>query len=490
MSEATAEHFDVLVVGAGVSGIGAAVHLQQKCPDKSYVILDSFDTFGGTWVTHTYPGIRSDSDLYTYGYEFKPWTGPPIATGEEILEYMAEVVDEHDLARHIRYRHTVTSADWSSDRQTWTIVADVDGETTYFTCSFLWMCQGYYRHSEGYTPDWPGMDSYEGEIVHPQTWPDDIELDGKQVLVIGSGATAATLVPAIADDCAHVTMLQRSPTYFFPAPNVDELAEMLRPLPGVSDELIHDLVRKKKLHDQQAVAQLSREAPELVKDELLNMAKEYLPDDFDMETHFSPRYRPWQQRLAFLPDGDLFRGIRDGKASVVTDQIETFTEKGVLLESGTELEADVIITATGFNMSVMGDIPFAVDGAPVEPPDVVTYRGMMWSGVPNMAVVFGYFRTSWTMRSDMISDFVCRLLTRMDEKGASSVTPTIQPTDENMGRLPWIDPENFNPGYLTRALDILPKQGDRDPWRFENDYYVERDILPDIDLDEPELVYT
>jgi cation diffusion facilitator CzcD-associated flavoprotein CzcO len=235
MSEATAEHFDVLVVGAGVSGIGAAVHLQQKCPDKSYVILDSFDTFGGTWVTHTYPGIRSDSDLYTYGYEFKPWTGPPIATGEEILEYMAEVVDEHDLARHIRYRHTVTSADWSSDRQTWTIVADVDGETTYFTCSFLWMCQGYYRHSEGYTPDWPGMDSYEGEIVHPQTWPDDIELDGKQVLVIGSGATAATLVPAIADDCAHVTMLQRSPTYFFPAPNVDELAEMLRPLPGVSD---------------------------------------------------------------------------------------------------------------------------------------------------------------------------------------------------------------------------------------------------------------
>jgi cation diffusion facilitator CzcD-associated flavoprotein CzcO len=254
--------------------------------------------------------------------------------------------------------------------------------------------------------------------------------------------------------------------------------------------LIHDLVRKKKLHDQQAVAQLSREAPELVKDELLNMAKEYLPDDFDMETHFSPRYRPWQQRLALLPDGDLFRGIRDGKASVVTDQIETFTEKGVLLESGTELEADVIITATGFNMSVMGDIPFAVDGAPVEPPDVVTYRGMMWSGVPNMAVVFGYFRTSWTMRSDMISDFVCRLLTRMDEKGASSVTPTIQPPDENMGRLPWIDPENFNPGYLTRALDILPKQGDRDPWRFENDYYVERDILPDIDLDEPELVYT
>ena len=490
MNESAAEHFDVLIVGAGISGVGAAVHLQQRCPDKSYAMLESKATFGGTWVTHTYPGIRSDSDLYTYGYEFKPWTGAPIATGPEILMYMDEVIHEHDLASHIRYGHLITSATWSGDDAQWTLEAErTDGTRKRFTCTFLWMCQGYYRHAEGYTPDWPGMDRYAGDIVHPQTWPDDIDLGGKQVLVIGSGATAATLVPAIADDCEHVTMLQRSPTYFFPAPNVDELAEMLRPL-DVSDELIHDLVRKKKLHDQQAVAQLSVEAPELVKDELLTMAREYLPADFDLDTHFSPRYRPWQQRLAFLPDGDLFQGFRDGKASVVTDQIDTFTEKGVLLQSGTELEADVIITATGFNMSVLGDIPFSIDGVPLDAPEVLTYRGIMWSGVPNMAVVFGYLRTSWTMRSDMISEFVCRLLEHMDEHDTHVVTPTLRSADENMARLPWIDPENFNPGYITRSLDLLPKQGDRDPWRFIQDYYVERDILPDVDLDEPELVYS
>lgn len=486
----TTEHFDVLIVGAGISGVGAAVHLQERCADKSYVILDSKESFGGTWRTHTYPGIRSDSDLYTFGYGFKPWTGPPIATGPEILGYMEEVIEENDLTRHIRYRHEITSSSWSSEERLWTLEGrrtDTD-EDVRFTCNFLWMCQGYYRHSEGYTPEWEGIDRYEGQIIHPQTWPEDLDYKGKNVLVIGSGATAATLVPAMAEDCGHITMLQRSPTYFFAAPNVNELAEMLRPL-DVSDEVVHDLVRKKILHDQHAVAQLSFEAPELVKEELLNMAREYLGPDFDIETHFTPRYRPWRQRLAFLPDGDLFTGLREGAASVVTDEIDTFTENGILLKSGTELEADIIITATGFNLCVLGDIAFEVDGTPLDVAETFTYRGVMSSDVPNMAWVFGYLRTSWTMRADLISDFVCRLLHHMDEIGATVVTPRLRPEDEGMPELPWVDPENFNPGYLTRSMHLMPKQSDREPWVFKQDYYSEKDSLPAADLGEEALVY-
>ena len=469
----TTEHFDVLVVGAGISGVGAAVHLQERCADKSYVILDSKESFGGTWRTHTYPGIRSDSDLYTFGYGFKPWTGPPIATGPEILRYMEEVIEENDLARRIRYRHEITSSSWSSEERLWTLEGrrtDTD-EDVRFTCNFLWMCQGYYRHSEGYTPEWEGIDRYEGQIIHPQTWPEDLDYKGKNVLVIGSGATAATLVPAMAEDCGHITMLQRSPTYFFAAPNVNELAEMLRPL-DVSDEVVHDLVRKKILHDQHAVAQLSFEAPELVKEELLNMAREYLGPDFDIETHFTPRYR-----------------LREGAASVVTDEIDTFTEKGILLKSGTELEADIIITATGFNLCVLGDIAFEVDGTPLDVAETFTYRGVMSSDVPNMAWVFGYLRTSWTMRADLISDFVCRLLHHMDEIGATVVTPRLRPDDEGMPELPWVDPENFNPGYLARSMHLMPKQSDREPWVFKQDYYSEKDSLPAADLGEEALVY-
>jgi monooxygenase len=316
------EHVDVLVVGAGISGIGAAYHLTHERPGTSFVVLDALDSFGGTWWTHRYPGIRSDSDLFTFGYRFKPWTGTPIATADEILRYLGEVIDENDLGRHIRYQHRIESATWSTDDRRWTVEATRTdtGETLHFTCNFLWMCQGYYRHSEGYTPGWEGMDRFEGRIVHPQTWPDDLDLAGKRVVVIGSGATAATLIPAIAEECEHVTMLQRSPTFFFVRPNSNELADTLRQL-DIPDEWTHEIVRRKILHDQAEITRLSFEAPELLRQFLIDTIRPLLPEGFDIDTHFNPRYRPWQQRIAVLPDGDLFTAMRDGKASVATDHI-------------------------------------------------------------------------------------------------------------------------------------------------------------------------
>ncbi len=366
-SAKTTEHFDVLVVGAGISGVGGAYHLTKQCPGTSFVVLESQESFGGTWITHRYPGIRSDSDLYTFGYRFKPWTGKPIATAEEILDYMGEVIEENDLARHIRYRHRIASATWSSADNRWTIEGErLDtGEPFRITAGFLWMCQGYYRHSEGYTPEWEGMADYKGRIVHPQTWPKDIDLKDKQVIVIGSGATAATLVPNIADDCAHVTMLQRSPTYFIPARNANDLADQLRQL-EVDESWIHEIVRRRILRDQSVFTQRSFDEPDKVRDELLAGVRAYLGPDFDIAAHFTPSYRPWRQRIAFVPDGDLFRAMRKGKASVVTDEIERFTEKGILLKSGQELAADIIVTATGFHLNVLGDIAFAIDDKPLD----------------------------------------------------------------------------------------------------------------------------
>jgi monooxygenase len=484
------EHVDVLVVGAGISGIGAAYHLTHERPGTSFVVLDALDSFGGTWWTHRYPGIRSDSDLFTFGYRFKPWTGTPIATADEILRYLGEVIDENDLGRHIRYQHRIESATWSTDDRRWTVeVTRTDtGETLHFTCNFLWMCQGYYRHSEGYTPGWPGMDRFEGRIVHPQTWPDDLDLAGKRVVVIGSGATAATLIPAIAEECEHVTMLQRSPTFFFVRPNSNELADTLRQL-DIPDEWTHEIVRRKILHDQAEITRLSFEAPELLRQFLIDTIRPLLPEGFDIDTHFNPRYRPWQQRIAVLPDGDLFTAVRDGKASVATDHIRTFTETGIALESGESLEADVIITATGFDLSVLGDIAFNVDGQPVDFADTVTYRGIMFTGVPNLAYVFGYFRASWTLRADLISDFVCRLLDHMDERGATMVTPVVPDDEADMALGPWVDPDNFNPGYLARSMHLMPKQGDHDPWRLLHDYDVEKELLPAADLEDGRLTY-
>jgi len=484
------EHFDVLIVGAGISGVGSAYHLEQQCPGTSYVVLETLESFGGTWLTHKYPGVRSDSDLYTFGYRFKPWIGPPIATAEEILKYMGEVIDENDIARHVRYRHKITSAVWSSPDNIWTITCTrLDtGGTVKFSANFLWMCQGYYRHDQGYTPDWPGMDSFKGRIVHPQTWPDDINLKGKNVVMIGSGATTATVAPAIAGECGSLTVLQRSPTYFIPARNENEFYETLTKL-KVDEHLVHELVRRKILYDQDLFTQRSINEPEAVTQELLDGVRAYLPEE-EVTVNFTPTYRPWRQRVAFIPDGDLFQGIAAGKAKVVTDHIDRFTPEGILLRSGKLLDADIIITATGFNLNVLGDIDFVIDGKPLNFAETVTYRGMMFTGMPNMVWVFGYFRASWTLRTELIADFVCRLLNHMKEKGAKRVEVALRPEDHNMPLGTWIDPENFNPGYLMRGMHLLPKRGATSrEWQHTQDYWQERDEFPAIDLDDAAFHY-
>lgn len=485
------EHIDVLIAGAGISGIGAAYHLQEQCAGKNYIILEALESFGGTWHMHTYPGIRSDSDLYTFGYRFKPWIGPPIASADEILKYMDEVIEENGIGEHIRYQHKIIGAQWSSENKIWSVdVRRTDtGETHHFTTNFLWMCQGYYNHSQGYTPQWEGMDAFKGDIVHPQTWPEDIDLKGKRVICIGSGATAATVVPAIAGDCEHVTLLQRSPTYFFPAENRNELADELRRI-GVDDMLVHEIARKKALFDQQEMTQRCIDEPDIVKEELLTAAREYLGPDFDIDKHFTPKYRPWQQRLAFIPDGDLFQGVAEGQASVVTEEIDRFTESGILLKSGEELEADIIITATGFDLSVLGGIPFEVDGEAVDFSQTVTYRGMMFTGVPNLVWVFGYFRASWTLRVDLVSDFVCRLLNHMDETGTHEVRINLREQDKGMEILPWMDADNFNPGYLMRSMHLMPKRGSNPEWQHSQDYWREREELPLVELDAEEFAYS
>ncbi len=485
------EHFDVLIVGAGISGIGGAYHLQTQCPGTSFVILEAQENFGGTWWTHRYPGIRSDSDLHTFGYRFKPWRGVPIATAQEILDYMGEVIEENDLARHIRYRHRILNASWSSKDKVWTIEArrEDTGEACRFTAGFLYMCQGYYRHDQGFMPQWPGMESFKGRIVHSEEWPRDLDYKGKRVVVIGSGATAATIIPAMASDAAHVTMLQRSPTFFVTGRNVIDLAEQLRQL-QVDETWIHEIVRRKILFDQANFMRRCQEEPDTVSAELIGMVRKFLGPDYDVETHFTPTYRPWRQRVAFIPDGDLFQGIASGKASVVTDKIERFTEKGILLQSGKELEADIIVAATGFNLSILGDIAFSVDGKPLNFADTVTYRGMMFTDMPNLVWVFGYFRASWTLRADLVGDFVCRLLGHMKAKGVRKVEVALRPEDKDMALLPWIDPENFNPGYLMRGMHLLPKRGAKPDWQHTQDYWNEKDVFPNIDLDDAAFVYS
>lgn len=484
------EFFDVVVVGAGISGIDAAWHMSKYQPDKSFVVLEALESYGGTWLTHKYPGIRSDSDLYTFGYSFKPWVGAPIATAEEIQSYLGEVLEENDLERHIRYHHKITHAEWSTPDQRWTLTGrrSDTGEVVRLQANFLWMCQGYYRHSEGYTPTWPGMSDFRGEIIHPQTWPDDVDLGGKRVIVIGSGATAATLVPAIAESCEHVTVVQRSPTYFYPGPNTNEVADMLREL-DLPEEWVHEIVRRKILHDQEVVTRLCFEQPEFVKEVLIETLRPLLPEGYDLETHFTPRYLPWRQRIAKVPDADLFVGISKGLATMVTDEIDSFTETGLRTKSGQQIDADVIITATGFNLSVLGDIEFSTDGRPIDFAETVTYRGMMFTGVPNMAWVFGYFRASWTLRADLISQFLMRLFDEMGRLGATSVTPRLRAQDEGDPIVAWVDEADFNPGYLMRSMALMPKRIDKPEWRHTQDYWVEKDLLPQAPLDDGCLVF-
>jgi monooxygenase len=434
--------------------------------------------------------VRSDSDLFTYGYRFKPWRGPSIAAGQEILAYLDEVIDEDDLSPHIRYRHRATAASWSTDDRRWTVeVTRSDtGQQLRFTADFLWMCQGYYNHTKPYQPRWEGMDRFDGVVVHPQCWPDDLDLAGKRVVVIGSGATAATLIPAIAGTAKHVTMLQRSPSYFFAPPMTHELAVTLRAL-DIPEEWTHEILRRQYIAQTDLLARLALEAPGDLHTFLMESVRPLLPEGFDVDKHLTPRYRPWQQRIAIVPDGDLFAALREGTASIVTDTIETFTEHGIKVSSGVEIPADVVVTATGFNMSVLGDVAFTVDGEPVDFTDRVTWRGIMITGVPNMAYVFGYFRHSWTLRVDLVSDLVGRLLSHMQDNGATMVVPALRPQEADMQLRPWSDPENFNAGYVMRSQHILFKQGDREPWTHLLEHEAEREILPAADLDDGTLSY-
>ena len=489
-----AGHVDVLIVGAGVSGIGAAHHLREKFPERSFVILDAQDNRGGTWWTHRYPGVRSDSDLFTYGYRFKPWRGPAIAAGEEILAYLDEVIDEDDLAPHILFQHRVTATCWSTADRRWTVEVtreDSEGGTAQrlrYTAGFLMMCQGYYNHARPYRPQWAGMDRFQGLIVHPQQWPADLDLTGKRVIVIGSGATAATLIPAIAGKAEHVTMLQRSPSYYFAPPADDPLAVELRAL-DIPEEWTHEILRRKFMAQMDLLARMSTESPDELHAFLIESMRPLLPAGFDIDKHFTPRYRPWQQRIAIVPDGNLFAAVREDKASVVTDTIETFTDHGIKVSSGEEIPADIVVSATGFNLSLFGDVAFTVDGEPVDFTERVTWRGIMISGVPNMAYVFGYFRHSWTLRVDLVCDLLVRLMANTRDKGATMVTPALRREEADMPRLSFADPDNFNAGYVMRTQHLLYKRGDREPWTHLLEHEQERDLLPKADLDDGTLIY-
>jgi cation diffusion facilitator CzcD-associated flavoprotein CzcO len=462
------KHFDVLIVGAGLSGIGAAYHLQTECPKKSYIILEGRNASGGTWDLFRYPGVRSDSDMYTLGYRFRPWKeAKAIADGPSILRYIRETAEEYGIDRKIRYGHQVTLARWSSADEKWTVEATtVDGSTARFTCNFLYMCSGYYDYAGGYMPGWPGMEKYRGRIVHPQKWPEDLEYKDQSVIVIGSGATSVTLVPAMAEAAKHVYMLQRSPSYVLALPSEDAVASWLRG--KVPAGLAYTIVRWKNVLIAMLLFQNSRRKPEKIKKWILGLAKKSLGPNYDVAKHFTPRYNPWDQRLCFIPDEDLFRAIRSGKASVVTDEIETFTEKGLRLRSGEELEADIIVTATGLKVQLMGGMEVWVDGARVTLSRAMSYKGMMYSDVPNLASSFGYTNASWTLKSDLTAEYVCRLLKHMDAGGYARCTP--RKRDESIAEEPAID---FSSGYIQRAKDVLPKQGSKRPWKLHQNYALD-----------------
>ncbi len=468
----TPEHVDVLVVGAGLSGIGAACRLSVEHPGRSVAVLEARGASGGTWDVFRYPGIRSDSDMFTFGYHWRQWEGDrALADGPMILDYLRTVAREYDVDRLIRYRHRVVAAHWDSADARWRVEIDRDGETEELTASFLWCCGGYYDTEEGYTPELPGLERFEGRVIHPQHWPEDLDHAGQRVVVIGSGATAVTLVPALADTAASVTMLQRSPTYVMSLPARDPLARRLSWLPG---KVRYPIVRWKAILAATAGYQLSRRRPALVKKLIRKAALKQLPPDVDVDTHFKPRYEPWDQRLCLIPDGDLFRSLRHGRASVVTDTIDTFTETGIRLQSGEELAADLVVTATGLNLKPFGAIALTVDDAVVDIADTMAYKAMMLSGVPNFAFTIGYTNASWTLKADLVADYVCRLLAHLDEHGHRQVSAVPDPGVRAEPFLP------LSSGYIRRSLDLLPQQGDRDPWRLRQNYlYDVRSIRRD-----------
>ncbi len=468
VSEGSPEHLDVLIVGAGLSGIGAAWHLQERCAGKRYAILEARGSLGGTWDLFRYPGIRSDSDMHTLGYRFKPWTETKtIADGPAILDYVRRTAQEHGIEEKIRFGHRVVSARWSSEEARWTVEAErvEDGERVTLTCNFLWGCSGYYRYDEGYTPEFKGVERFAGPVVHPQHWPEDLDYAGKRVIVIGSGATAVTLVPAMAEKAAHVTMLQRSPTYIASLPAVDRIASALRR--RLPERAAYAVVRWKNVLIQTLFFQLSRRRPNLVKRLIRKGVQASLPRGYDVDKHFRPRYNPWDQRMCLVPDGDLFRSISNGDASVVTDRIATFTERGIELESGEQLEADVIVTATGLNLLFLGGMELSVDGVEVDVPGAMAYKGMMLSGVPNMIFTVGYTNASWTLKADLTSEYACRLLNHMDAHGYRRCVPEVDPS---VTEQPLLD---FTSGYVQRSLDHFPKQGSKEPWKLRQNYVLD-----------------
>ena len=462
------EHVDVLIVGAGLSGVGAACHLRSTLPGKSLAVLESRAAIGGTWDLFRYPGVRSDSDMFTLGYRFRPWAeSEAIADGPSILKYVRETAAEYGVDKLVRYGHKVVGAEWSSADARWTVTA-LDGDrTVVLTCDFLYANTGYYRYDQGYTPVFPGIESFRGTVVHPQFWPEDLDYAGKKVVVIGSGATAVTLVPAMAKEAEHVTMLQRSPSYVISQPRHDPLAKLLQPrLPA---RVAYPIIRWKNVLASSVLYKLSRRRPELVKRFIRKQLDRQLPN-VDIGKHFSPSYNPWDQRLCLVPDSDLFRALRKGTASVATDTIATFDATGIRLNSGEHLDADVVVTATGLNVLVIGGISLVVDGEPVVLADRLTYKGMMLSGVPNFALTIGYTNASWTLKADLVAEYVCRVIKHLDREGYSSVTPVAPPAGEDV--IPLID---LDSGYLLRAADMLPKQGQESPWRLYQDY--PRDVL-------------
>ena len=464
MTSPTVQHFDVVIVGAGISGIGAGYHLQQDCPDRNYVILEGRDDLGGTWDLFRYPGVRSDSDMHTLGYSFKPWTeAKAIADGPSILTYVRETAAEFGIDQKMRFQHMVTDASWSSETSTWTVTAQVgaegDTQTVAYTCNYLFMCSGYYSYKGGYEPEFPGRTDFAGPIVHPQKWPEDLDYEGKRVVVIGSGATAMTLVPAMATTASHVTMLQRSPTYVVSRPAVDPIANGLRKV--LPDSTAYGITRWQNATLGEFFYKQTRTKPDKMRGKLLKLAKKELGDETVAE-HFTPEYNPWDQRLCLIPDSDLYNSINNGDASVVTAEIDTFTASGILLTNGEHIDADIIVTATGLQLVTIGDMDFAVDGQPVDFSKTWTYKGIAYSDVPNMASSFGYINASWTLRADITCQWVCRLLNHMTESGMTQATPRLRPEDADMPERPFID--DFSAGYMARMMPLLPRQGDREPW--------------------------
>jgi cation diffusion facilitator CzcD-associated flavoprotein CzcO len=460
----TVEHVDVLIIGAGLSGIGAAAHLAKDLPGTSYAVLERREASGGTWDLFRYPGVRSDSDMHTLGYRFRPWRGDTaLADGASILGYLRDTAREYGVDRHIRYGHRVVAADWDSTTARWTVTAEVGGEARAMTADFLWACSGYYDYDAGYTPHFEGQERFRGQVVHPQHWPDDLDHTGKRVVVIGSGATAVTLVPALAlGGAAHVTMLQRSPTYVLSVPGSDGLKRRLTSLVG--EEKSYAVTRWKNIALQSALYRVSRRRPDLVRTLVRKTNVAQLPPGYAVDTHFKPAYDPWDQRMCLVPDGDLFKAIKDGTAEVVTDRIRGFTETGLELESGRHLDADVVVTATGLNLQIFGGAELTVDGEPVKPHETMAYRAMMLSGVPNFAFTIGYTNASWTLKADLVAEYVVRLLRHLREARKRSVVPVRDPAVEEV---PLLD---FESGYVQRAVHTLPRQGDRAPWALKQNY--------------------